>query len=202
MSSGLGVVRGLRRPSGLGRQQDALPQARHGRVTPRRSRSSLRPMRSGIIPRGRPTCPADHPADVGDRRGLLEFSAPGPLRPDRDAERRLWRATLPGTLVGSSYLYATARDFARFGLLCLNDGVWLGERILPEGWVTYSTTPTPATTAGAIRGPVLAQQGRPRKIRKRGDIPSSRRTCSSPWATRARRSPSCRRKSSSSSASG
>jgi CubicO group peptidase (beta-lactamase class C family) len=46
-----------------------------------------------------------------------------------------------GTLVGSSYLYATARDYARFGLMYLNDGLFNGERILPEGWVKYTTTP-------------------------------------------------------------
>ncbi len=46
-----------------------------------------------------------------------------------------------GVLVGSSYLYATARDFARFGLLYLQNGIFCGERILPEGWVKYSTTP-------------------------------------------------------------
>ena len=46
-----------------------------------------------------------------------------------------------GTFVGSSFVYATARDFARFGLLYGRDGMWGNERLLPEGWVDYARTP-------------------------------------------------------------
>jgi CubicO group peptidase (beta-lactamase class C family) len=48
-----------------------------------------------------------------------------------------------GTFVGSSFLYASARDWARLGLFYLRDGVWRGQRLLPAGWLAYSLRPTP-----------------------------------------------------------
>lgn len=50
-----------------------------------------------------------------------------------------------GTFIGSSYVFCTARDFARFGLLYLRDGVWDGVRLLPGGWVDHARTETPAS---------------------------------------------------------
>ncbi len=50
-----------------------------------------------------------------------------------------------GTFVGSSLAYATARDWARFGLLYLHDGVWGDRRLLPHGWVKHAITPTPGS---------------------------------------------------------
>lgn len=49
-----------------------------------------------------------------------------------------------GTFVGGSYLYASARDWARFGQFLLQDGQWNGTRILPEGFVQTMTTPSAA----------------------------------------------------------
>ena len=55
---------------------------------------------------------------------------------------------MSGTPVGSSYLYVTARDYARFGQLFLDDGCIGEERILPEGWVSYTVTPASASEGG------------------------------------------------------
>lgn len=52
-----------------------------------------------------------------------------------------------GNTFGSGQAWSTARDFARFGLLYLHDGLWNGERILPAGWASYVATPAPAQPA-------------------------------------------------------
>jgi CubicO group peptidase (beta-lactamase class C family) len=49
-----------------------------------------------------------------------------------------------GTFVGSSYLYVSARDLAKWAFLYLNDGVWEGKRILPAGWVAFSLQMAPS----------------------------------------------------------
>ena len=80
---------------------------------------------------------------VGDgeagMRAFMQQELFGPLGM-RSADPRFDDA---GTFVGSSFLYCKARDFLRFGLLYLRDGVWEGRRILPAGWVEHARTPVP-----------------------------------------------------------
>jgi CubicO group peptidase (beta-lactamase class C family) len=90
---------------------------------------------------------------VGRGDAARDFVLDRVLRPIgmRSADPRLDAA---GTFVGSSYVYATAQDWARFGTLHLRDGVWDGRRILPEGWVDHgrrvrSEDPTDGSLYGA-----------------------------------------------------
>ena len=61
---------------------------------------------------------------------LLDHVGLGSVTLERDAA---------GVFLGATNMYASARDYARFGFLYLNDGCWEGERVLPEGWVALTT---------------------------------------------------------------
>jgi CubicO group peptidase (beta-lactamase class C family) len=56
-------------------------------------------------------------------------------------------ADAQGTFVGSSYLFASGRDWARYAQLLLQDGVWIGQTILPPGFVKMMQTAAPASMA-------------------------------------------------------
>ncbi|MCO4699238.1 beta-lactamase family protein [Streptomyces sp. RO-S4] len=63
----------------------------------------------------------------------------------------LWSRDRAGRDIGFAGLHTTTDAIARLGLLYLNDGVWEGERLLPEGWVARATR-THIDTAGAMGG--------------------------------------------------
>ena len=76
--------------------------------------------------------------------------------PDSDFPRRelfaplglssaVWEPDASGVPVCSSYLWATPRDWATIGQFVLQDGVWNKKRLLPQGWMADSTTPTRAS---------------------------------------------------------
>ncbi|MGB3947289.1 MAG: serine hydrolase [Bacteroidia bacterium] len=60
----------------------------------------------------------------------------------------LLEADLDGNYVGSSYAWATPRDWAKLGLLYLHNGNWDGTEIFTKEWVKYATTPTPTSDNG------------------------------------------------------
>ena len=54
----------------------------------------------------------------------------------------IMEADMEGNYVGSSYCWATTRDWAKFGTLYLNNGNWNGEQLFSKDWITYITQPT------------------------------------------------------------
>lgn len=82
-------------------------------------------------------------ADAGERQAAMRAWMDDGLFEPLGMTSALPEFDPAGLFVGSSFIYATARDFARFGLLYMRGGVWEGARVLPEGWVDFARTPTP-----------------------------------------------------------
>jgi CubicO group peptidase (beta-lactamase class C family) len=80
-----------------------------------------------------PCAPADAPMAAWIRQVLFD-----PIGMDAQPE-----FDLSGSYLGGSHVWASARDYAKFGYLYLRDGIWDGERLLPEGWVDMTRTPPP-----------------------------------------------------------
>lgn len=81
---------------------------------------------------------------VGDQHAALTYPAKmlfGPL----GMSSAVLEVDARGTFAGSSYMYATAHDWARFGLFLLQDGVWDGQRLLPESFMVALRAPTMAS---------------------------------------------------------
>jgi len=92
-------------------------------------------------------------------RNYLEF--PQRVLYDKIGVRNMVHEPDPyGNFILSGYNYGTARDWARFGQLHLQEGRWRGEQILPEDWVEYVTTPAPAHPEAGYGGQFWLNQGR------------------------------------------
>jgi len=88
---------------------------------------------------------------VGDKAAALAWPRQklfGPL----GMSSAVLEADARGTYVGSSYLYATGRDWARLGQLLLQDGVWNGQQLLPAGYVATMRQPSEAAPNDYTRG--------------------------------------------------
>ena len=78
-----------------------------------------------------------------------------------------WERDGAGTFVGSSYVYATPRDLAKYGYLFLNNGVWEGKRLVGKDWVKFSTTASKANVKGHYGAQWWLNLGRPERKQKR-----------------------------------
>ena len=87
------------------------------------------------------------------KRGQEYLTWPQRMLFDRIGIRRQVLETDPyGNFLLTGYDYGTARNWARIGQLYLQDGMWQGQRILPEGWTKFVSTHAPAWTQPVYGG--------------------------------------------------
>lgn len=77
---------------------------------------------------------------LGGSQAMLDFFQQAFLSPMQLSDT-LFEVDPSGVFVGSSYIYASARDWGKLGLLMLNKGDWFGQRILPSDWVEQAAVP-------------------------------------------------------------
>jgi CubicO group peptidase (beta-lactamase class C family) len=90
---------------------------------------------SGIIKR----------AIEGDFQQYYEYTQQALFKP-LGIQSAIFETDASDTFIGSSYFYATARDWAKLGQLLLQNGQWNNQQIIPENWVAYSSTATKTST--------------------------------------------------------
>lgn len=96
----------------------------------------------------------------GDVAAMVRF-ANDELFDPADMTSAFFEPDASGSFVGSSYVYMTARDWARFGELFRRHGDWFGRRILPADFVRYAVTPTPAAPRGSYGAHFWLNAGSP-----------------------------------------
>lgn len=85
-----------------------------------------------------------------ERRGLPYHTTLYELLADRlGMSTYQHSADCMGNFIGSGSGFATLRDYAKLGVLYVQDGIWDGERLLPPGWCDYALTPTHAGSSYA-----------------------------------------------------
>lgn len=97
---------------------------------------------------------------VADEERWTAFPRDALFRP-MGMRSAVMEADAKGNFVGSSFMYATARDWARFGQLYLQDGQWQGTRLLPEGWVDFAREPAPHAPEGSYGAHFWLNRGDP-----------------------------------------
>ena len=101
-----------------------------------------------------------------------------------------------GLYYGSALIYASARDFAKFGLLYLRDGMWDGQRVLPEGWVDFARTAGKSENADIYGAGwwVSPAEGAGQAVSDRASTPARSATRSARRASKGSTRWSCRRR--------